>query len=119
MHQAGPFNPAFDAERFGLKDLESISYNFEALRLVENAIRQGEAVVANGGALSAETGIHTGRSPNDKFTVRDGVTDKTVWWDDNKATTPQAFDTLYGDMLAHAKGMQLYAPLWRRLVGPH
>ena len=41
MHQAGPFNPAFDAERFGLKDLKSISYNFEAPRLVENAIRQG------------------------------------------------------------------------------
>ena len=84
MHQAGPFNPAFDAERFGLKDLKSISYNFEAPRLVENAIRQGEALVAKGGALSAETRIHTGRSPNDKFTVRDGVTDKTVSWEQRR-----------------------------------
>jgi ATP-dependent phosphoenolpyruvate carboxykinase len=57
--------------------------------------------------------------PSDKFSVRDGVTDKTVWWDNNKAMTPQAFDTLYADTLAHAKGMELYAPLWRRLVGPH
>jgi Phosphoenolpyruvate carboxykinase len=96
MHRAGPFNPAFGAEGFGLKDLESISYNFEAPRLVKDAIRRGEALVAKGGALSAETGIHTGRSPNDKFTVRDAVTDKTVWWDNNKALTPQAFDTLYG-----------------------
>jgi phosphoenolpyruvate carboxykinase (ATP) len=119
MHQAGPFNPAFDAERFGLKDLKSISYSRQAPRLVEDAIRLGEALVAKGGALSAETGIHTGRSPNDKFTVPDGVTDKTVWWDNNKAMTPQAFNTLYADMLAHAKGMELYATLWRRLVGPH
>jgi phosphoenolpyruvate carboxykinase (ATP) len=116
MHQAGPFNPAFDAERFGLKNLKSISYNFEAPRLVEDAIRLGEALVAKGGALSAGTGIHTGRSQNDKFTVPDGVTDKAIWWE--KATTPQAFDTLYADMLAHAKGMQLYSPL-RRLVGSY
>jgi phosphoenolpyruvate carboxykinase (ATP) len=119
MNQAGPFNPAFGVERFGLKDLKSISYNLQAPRLVEDAIRRGEAMVAKGGALSAETGIHTGRSPNDKFTVRDAATDKTVWWDNNKAMMPQAFDMLYAVMLAHAKGMELYAPLWRRLVGPH
>ena len=109
MHQAGPFNPAFGAESFGLKDLKSISYNLQVPRLVEDAIRLGEALVAKGGDLSTQTGIHTGRSPNDKFTVRDALTDKTVWWDNNKAMTPQAFDTLYADMLAHAKGMELYA----------
>jgi phosphoenolpyruvate carboxykinase (ATP) len=109
MNQAGPFNPAFGVESFGLKDLKSISYNFEAPRLVEDAIRRGEAMMAKGGALNAETGIHTGRSPNDKFTVRDALTEKTVWWDNNKPMTPQAFDTLYADMIAHAKGMELYA----------
>ncbi len=66
--------------------------------------------MAKGGALNAETGIHTGRSPNDKFTVRYALTEKTVWWDNNKAMTPQAFDTHYADMIAHAKGMELYAP---------
>ncbi len=66
-------------------------------------------MVAKGSALSAETGIRTGRSPNDKFTVRDALTEKTVWWNNNKAVTPQAFDTLYADMLAHAKGIELYA----------
>ncbi len=65
--------------------------------------------MAKGGALNAETGIHTGRSPNDKFTVRVALTESTVWWDNNKSITPQAFDTLYADMLAHAKGMELYA----------
>ncbi len=88
MNQAGPFNPAFGVESFGLKDLKSISCNLQAPRLVEDA-------------------IHTGRSPNDEFAVPDAVTEKTVWWDNNKAMTPQAFETLDADMLAHAKGMQL------------
>ena len=109
MFQTGPFNPAFGAETFGLRDLGGISYNLEAPRLVEEAIRRGEAIVAKGGALSAETGVYTGRSPNDKFIVRDAITDQAVWWDNNNAMTPQAFDTLYADMLAHAKGKELFA----------
>jgi phosphoenolpyruvate carboxykinase (ATP) len=48
MNQAGPFNPAFGVESFGLKDLKSISYNLQAPRLVEDAIRRGEALVAKG-----------------------------------------------------------------------
>jgi phosphoenolpyruvate carboxykinase (ATP) len=109
MFQTGPFNPAFGAERFGLKDLSGIFYNLEAPRLVEDAIRRGEAMVAKGGALSAETGTHTGRSPNDKFIVRDAITDQTVWWDNNNAMTPQAFETLYADMTASARNKELYA----------
>jgi len=109
MNQAGPSNPAFGADKFGLKDLKSICYNFDTARLVEDAIRRGEAQFAKGGALNAETGIHTGRSPNDKFVVRDEFSEKAIWWDNNKAMTPQAFDALYADMLAHAKGMDLYA----------
>jgi hypothetical protein len=50
MHHAGPLNSAFGAESFGLKYPKSISYNFEAPRLVEDAIRRGEAMVAKGGA---------------------------------------------------------------------
>jgi phosphoenolpyruvate carboxykinase (ATP) len=109
MHQAGPFNPAFGAEKFGLKDLKSISYNLETPRLVEEAIRRGEAMVANGGALSAETGVHTGRSPNDKFIVRDAVTESPVWWENTNAMTPQNFDALRADMTVFAKGMDLFA----------
>jgi ATP-dependent phosphoenolpyruvate carboxykinase len=58
MNQTGPFNPAFGAEKFGFKDLKSVSYNFEAARLVEDAVRGGEAMVAKGGALKAETDPH-------------------------------------------------------------
>ncbi|WP_163540644.1 phosphoenolpyruvate carboxykinase (ATP), partial [Klebsiella pneumoniae] len=53
-------------------------------------------------------GQHTGRSPKDKFVVRDATTDKTVWWDNNGAITPDAFELLMKDMLAHAQGRELF-----------
>lgn len=70
MHRTGPFNPAFGAESIGLEDAHGISSNCEAPRHVEEAVQRGAAIGAQGGALSAETGIHTGRSSNDKFTMR-------------------------------------------------
>ena len=83
MKQVGNFNPAFTAEAFGLKHLKGVSYNLDAPLLYEAAIRGGEAEIAHGGPLVAETGVHTGRSPRDKFIVRDEVTDKTIWWDNS------------------------------------
>jgi phosphoenolpyruvate carboxykinase (ATP) len=62
-----------------------------------------------GGALLAETGVHTGRSPKDKFVVRDEATESTVWWDNNGSITPGHFDTLLQDFLAHAEGKELFA----------
>src|SRR5262245_9894569 len=61
------------------------------------------------GALCAETGVHTGRSPKDKHTVVDAQTENTVWWDGNRKMTQAQFVLLYNDFLAHAKGRELYA----------
>ena len=65
--------------------------------------------IVAGGALCAETGVHTGRSPKDKHTVVDALTEKTVWWDGNRKITPEQFQLLYNDFIAHARGKQLYA----------
>jgi phosphoenolpyruvate carboxykinase (ATP) len=43
---------------------------------------------------------------------RDAVTDKTVWWDNNKAIRRKTFNVLHADMLAQAKGMELYARIF-------
>ena len=50
------------------------------------------------GAFVVETGAHTGRSAQDKFTVRDATTEKAVWWDNNKAMTPEQFELLLGGL---------------------
>src|SRR3954468_21984685 len=109
MQQVGNFNPAFTAEAFGLKALAGVSYNLDAPLLYAAAIRNGEAQIAAGGPLVAETGVHTGRSPRDKFIVRDETTDKAIWWDNSNAMSREHFDVLYKDFLEHAKGKHLFA----------
>ena len=109
MRQTGSFNAAHGADRFGLKDLEAVYWNLDAPRLYEESLQRREAVIAHGGALVAETGAHTGRSPKDKFVVRDALTEKSVWWDNNNAMDPKSFDLLLSDFIEHAKGKELFA----------
>ena len=80
-----------------------------APQLYHYALAAGEAVLSADGALCADTGEFTGRSPKDKFTVRDGLTDKTMWWAGNQSITSGQFETLYQDFLKHAEGMTLFA----------
>ncbi len=109
MKETGTRNGAFGADKFGFSGLEAVHWNLSEPALYEHALRAGEAELAFGGALVAETGVHTGRSPKDKFIVRDGLTDKTVWWDNNGAITQEQFKLIYDDFVAHTKGKQLFA----------
>ncbi|MDP4824186.1 MAG: phosphoenolpyruvate carboxykinase [Aestuariivirgaceae bacterium] len=86
----------------------SVNWNAGAAELFEAAIARGEAKVSAQGALVVETGQHTGRSPSDKFVVRDAETTPRIWWDNNKPMTPEAFALLKADFLAHAKGRDLF-----------
>src|SRR5690606_13813312 len=74
----------------------------------EESMRRSEAHLTADGALVAYTGQHTGRSPKDKFIVRDDATEPHVWWDNNKAMTPAQFDALLADFQAHVAGMDPY-----------
>lgn len=76
--------------------------------LIELAIVQGEGRLASTGALAVETGVHTGRSVQDKFVVRDATTDGTIWWDNNKPMSPEHFEVLWADFQAHAVTRQLF-----------
>ncbi|EAQ37209.1 phosphoenolpyruvate carboxykinase [Nitrobacter sp. Nb-311A] len=107
--EIGVRNGAFGADKFGLKNLKAVYWNLGTPQLYEHALRSGEAMVNADGALCAETGVFTGRSPKDKFAVRDTVTDKNIWWAGNQSMTPDQFAELYSDFLAHAANMTLFA----------
>ena len=109
VQETGVHNGAFGADKFGLKNLKGVNWNFGAPQLTEHSLRTGEAVLSSDGALCADTGVFTGRSPKDKFTVRDGTTDKNMWWAGNQSITSEQFATLYADFLKHAEGMELFA----------
>ena len=94
MTNIGLFNSGHGAEASGLRQLKAVHWNLEVPRLYEEALRRNEAELAQGGALVATTGSHTGRSPKDKFVVRDEATENEVWWENNGAITPEQFETL-------------------------
>jgi phosphoenolpyruvate carboxykinase (ATP) len=109
VENIGVFNSAQGSEASGLRNLKRVYWNLEAPALYEQSLTRGETKLVQGGALLADTGVHTGRSPKDKFVVRDETTESTVWWDNNGAITPGHFDTLLQDFLAHAEGKELFA----------
>ncbi|TXM76993.1 phosphoenolpyruvate carboxykinase [Methylobacterium sp. WL69] len=109
MTNIGLFNSGHGAEAIGFRQLKAVHWNLEAPRLYEEALRRSEAELARGGALVATTGSHTGRSPKDKFVVRDADTEDQVWWENNGAITAEQFETLFQDFLGHAECRELFA----------
>jgi phosphoenolpyruvate carboxykinase (ATP) len=109
VKETGIRNGAFGADKFGFRDLAAVHWNLIEPALYEHALANREAAIVAGGALCAETGVHTGRSPKDKHTVVDALTEKSVWWDGNRKLSPEHFQVLLDDFIAHAKGKQLFA----------
>src|SRR5882724_10351386 len=73
-----------------------IHTNLSASELVNLALSRKEGVLAANQALNVTTGLRTGRSPKDRFIVKDAVTDKTVDWNTiNQAFSPEKFATLW------------------------
>ena len=86
----------------GIRTGATLYWNLTTGPLVEHAIERGEGLLAKDGPLVVKTGTHTGRSAQDKFTVRDSETEDTVWWGkSNKAMAPAEFAALKSDFLAH------------------
>jgi len=108
MEQTGSKISSIGIEKQGLQGLKAVHWNHRPAQLYEFALARGEGKIAANGAFVVKTGKHTGRSAQDKFIVRDAVTQDTVWWDNNRAMTQDQFDTLHQDMLAHAKGREVF-----------
>ena len=106
--ESGVFNPSHRLEDVGLVGLGSVHYNLQNAALVEAAIKNGEGELGRGGAFLCETGKHTGRSPQDKFVVREASVEDTVWWDNNKPMDPAHFEVLKADMFVHLEGKEVY-----------
>lgn len=65
-----------------LKNLESVHYQSSPHELIQDALRIGDGVLTDTGALAIQTGEFTGRSPKDKFTVKDEITANTINWNE-------------------------------------
>ena len=96
-------------ENQGLSGYGETYWNLAAPALYKQALCRGEAEVADGGPLVALTGQHTGRSPNDKFTVKEPSSDANIWWGDvNRPISPEHFDAVFAKVQQHMKGRDLF-----------
>lgn len=83
--------------------------NLSPAELVEQAILRGEGELTNTGALAADTGEFTGRSPKDKFVVYDDNTKDSVWWGNvNNRFEGEKFDQLLDKVIAHYEGKEVF-----------
>ncbi len=74
--------PARQLVRFGLHLADTLHYQLPPHELVQHSLRRSEGVLNDTGALVINTGTFTGRSPKDRFIVRDDITDTSVHWND-------------------------------------
>ena len=87
----------------------TVHWNLGTPALYEAAVRRNEGLVAEGGALVCETGTHTGRSPNDKFLVREPSSEQDVWWGTiNRPFDPVQFDAVRAQMTAALSRQELF-----------
>lgn len=111
-------NTTIDLTKYGINDVQEIIYNPSYDLLFEEETKAtlsgfDKGVVTQSGAVSVDTGIFTGRSPKDKYIVRDDVTRDTVWWsdqgkNDNKPMTPETWDSLKGLVSTQLSGKRLF-----------
>ena len=106
-------NPSqsFDAHlgALGLGDLGTVYRNQSVAQLYEHALRRGEGRLAAAGQFAVETGKHTGRSPNDKFFVREPGSETHIDWSVNKAIDAKTFDALLGRVGQYLGGKDVFA----------
>jgi phosphoenolpyruvate carboxykinase (ATP) len=88
---------------------DEIFYQLEPAELVEHSLANQEGQLTDTGALMCDTGRFTGRSPQDRFIVKDKETEDTVWWGDiNKPISAENFDGLYQKMMAYLEDKKVY-----------
>ena len=90
--------------------LDATYRNLSTAELYEHAIRNGEGSISAHGSLVVRTGRHTGRSPRDKFVVREPSSRANVWWGPvNQPISEANYDRLRGRLLAYMADRPIYA----------
>ena len=99
----------FGLESLGITNLGNVYRNLPTPALYEETVRRREGFIAHLGPVVVRTGHHTGRSPEDKFIVREKSSQEKIWWSKgNKAFEPARFDSLYNRLLAYLQGKDIF-----------
>jgi phosphoenolpyruvate carboxykinase (ATP) len=100
--------PSRSLAREGIHDARP-QWNLSQAALFEEAVRRREGLIAADGPLVCRTGQQTGRSPNDKFIVREPSSEAHIaWGGPNRPMEPAQFAVLQQDLLASLHGADLF-----------
>ena len=93
----------------GLRHLRRVNYQLNPAELIEMAINDEEGVVAKGGAFVVRTGKHTGRAPDDRFIVKEPMTQHLIDWGDvNKPFSADCFGWIFQKMQRYLRSADVY-----------
>src|SRR5579859_4369695 len=96
-------------EEQGIRNVRSIGWSLPAAALYEEAVRRGEGLIAQTGPLVVRTGQYTGRSPKDKFVVREPSSQDQVWWGPvNQPFADEKFTALHQRMLTYIENKDVF-----------
>ena len=108
MSHPDPLTKTFSLEAYSITS-KKVNYQLSSSELHERIINNKQGIETNTGALSIRTGEFTGRSPKDRFIVKDVITKDEVWWGDvNIPFCPRNFDLLYDKVNVYLSQKELF-----------
>lgn len=109
MKELGIKSTKASLAELGLEEVACAYWNLSTTELVQETIIRKQGVLTDTGALACDTGEFTGRSPKDKYIVKDQKTEKIVWWGEvNTPFNSSDFDTLYNRVTAYLAGKEIF-----------
>lgn len=93
----------------GIQPQRDVHWDLPGPMLYEHTLKRERGAVAHKGSLSVDSSPYTGRSPKDKYVVREGETEGDIWWGDvNHPLEPDTFGALYRRVAEYLSERELY-----------
>jgi len=109
MKVIGVKNPNANLSDHNLSEIKTAYWNLKPNELIEDTLRRNQGTLTQNGTLTIKTGRFTGRSPLDRFIVKDSVTETAVDWNDiNQPYDSDKFDILFEKITQYFKGKDIF-----------
>ncbi|WP_299259718.1 phosphoenolpyruvate carboxykinase (ATP) [uncultured Aquimarina sp.] len=108
MEPLYPITKTISLKHYGIENA-TIRYQLSPDELQDETVQKGQGKITKSGTLAVNTGEFTGRSPMDRFIVKDQITEDKVWWGDiNIPFESDAFDALYDKVTSYLSGKEIF-----------
>ena len=109
MEYQGRVQSHYGLETHEITNANTVWWNLSTPALYEHAVQRHEGLLAHLGPLVVRTGQYTGRSPRDKYIVREASSQDQVWWGEvNQPYDPARYEALRARLMAYLGGKDLY-----------